>query len=59
MDDFVAEAFSLLGVAVLLAALRTYARWTLAGPANFQLDDYLMPLAMVSPVDTVVPRNAG
>lgn len=54
-----AEAFSLLGVAVLLAALRTYARWTLAGPANFQLDDYLMPLAMVSPVDTVVPRNAG
>ncbi|KAL2007602.1 hypothetical protein VTN00DRAFT_9040 [Thermoascus crustaceus] len=48
MDDFTVEAFTLLGVAAFLAALRSYARWTLVGPAGFQLDDYLMPFAIVS-----------
>lgn len=48
MDDFKVEAFALLGVAAFLAALRSYARWTLVGPASFQLDDYLMPFAIVS-----------
>lgn len=48
MGDFVTEAFTLLAVAIVLIALRTYARATSAGIRNFELDDYLMLVAAVS-----------
>ena len=48
MGDFVTEAFTLLAIALVLIALRTYARSTSAGIHNFQIDDYLMLLAGVS-----------
>lgn len=47
MSSFVTEAFTLLGVAIVIIALRTVARWIMVGPKNFQLDDYLMPVACV------------
>lgn len=48
MGDFVTEAFTLLGVAIVVTSLRIVARWTMVGPSNFQADDYLMPFACVS-----------
>lgn len=48
MGDFVTEAFTLLGVAIVIIGLRTTARWIMVGPKNFQADDYLMLLACVS-----------
>jgi hypothetical protein len=46
-DDFTIEAFTLLGIAIITIVIRIVARWITAGPRNFQLDDYLMPLAGV------------
>ncbi len=46
-DAFTKEAFSLLGVGVVIVTLRTYARLTLVGVRQFMLDDYLMVLAVV------------
>ncbi|RAL11864.1 uncharacterized protein BO97DRAFT_478264 [Aspergillus homomorphus CBS 101889] len=46
-DDFVIEAFTLLALAILTIACRVAARWLTAGPKNFALDDYLMPVAGV------------
>lgn len=48
MSEFVREAFSLLGVAIVVIGLRTTARWIMVGPRNFQADDYLMLVACVS-----------
>lgn len=48
MSEFVTEAFTLLGVAIVVIGLRTTARWIMVGPRNFQADDYLMLLACVS-----------
>ncbi|KAL4794892.1 hypothetical protein BDV19DRAFT_389790 [Aspergillus venezuelensis] len=45
MADFSTEAFTLLALAIVAIAIRVVARWSIAGPRNFQLDDYLMPLA--------------
>lgn len=39
-----AEAFTLLALALVVIALRIWARWVQVGPSNWQLDDYLMPL---------------
>ncbi|KAL2847618.1 hypothetical protein BJX68DRAFT_268014 [Aspergillus pseudodeflectus] len=44
MNDY-AESWTLLALALALILLRIYVRWTQTGPGNFQLDDYLMPLA--------------
>lgn len=52
MSSFEKEAFTLLALAVILIGIRTYARWTSAGPRNFQLDDYLMLVAAVSRVES-------
>lgn len=49
MAQFEVEAFTLLAIALVAIAIRVAARWTTAGPGNFQLDDYLMPLAGVLP----------
>ncbi|KAE8145823.1 hypothetical protein BDV25DRAFT_144306 [Aspergillus avenaceus] len=46
-DDFTIEAFTLLAIAIVTIVVRIVARWITAGPRNFQLDDYLMPLAGV------------
>jgi hypothetical protein len=53
MSDFDVEAFTLLALAVVAIGIRIAARWTTAGPKNFQLDDYLMPLAGVFPLATL------
>ncbi|KAJ9482206.1 hypothetical protein VN97_g11233 [Penicillium thymicola] len=42
-----AEAWTLLSLALVIISVRVGVRWKLVGPANFQLDDYLMPLAGV------------
>lgn len=42
-----AEAWTLLSLALVIILVRVGVRWKLVGPANFQLDDYLMPLAGV------------
>ncbi|OJJ56037.1 hypothetical protein ASPSYDRAFT_400176 [Aspergillus sydowii CBS 593.65] len=47
MAQFEVEAFTLLAIAIVAIAIRVAARWSTAGPSNFQLDDYLMPLAGV------------
>ncbi|KAJ5504565.1 hypothetical protein N7463_007439 [Penicillium fimorum] len=41
------EAWTLLSLALLIIIIRIMVRWKLVGPTNFQLDDYLMPLAGV------------
>lgn len=43
------ESFTLMSLGLVIILIRIYVRWTQVGPANFQLDDYLMPLAGVSP----------
>jgi uncharacterized membrane protein len=48
MGDFNTEAFTLLGLAIVIIGLRTTARWIMVGPKNFQADDYLMLVACVS-----------
>ncbi|KAL4959768.1 uncharacterized protein BDV14DRAFT_184071 [Aspergillus stella-maris] len=45
MGNMYAESFALLGLGLLFILVRVYVRWTQVGPSNFQLDDFLMPLA--------------
>ncbi|KAL2826871.1 hypothetical protein BDW59DRAFT_171688 [Aspergillus cavernicola] len=45
MANTYAESFALLGLGLVFILVRIYVRWTQVGPSNFQLDDYLMPLA--------------
>lgn len=47
MDNFSTEAFTLLGVGLLVIGLRIYMRLRTVGIAGFQADDYLMLLAAV------------
>ena len=47
-DDFTIEAFTLLALAIVTIAVRVVARCLTVGVKNFQLDDYLMPVAGVS-----------
>ncbi|KAJ5734948.1 uncharacterized protein N7483_000073 [Penicillium malachiteum] len=47
MSEFATEAFTLLGVAIVIIGLRTTARWVMVGPKNFQADDYFMLVACV------------
>lgn len=47
-EDFIAEAFSLLGISLGVILLRMISRVSLVGGRNLQLDDYLMVLAGVS-----------
>ncbi|CAI7594279.1 unnamed protein product [Penicillium glandicola] len=47
MEAFNIEAFTLLGIAIVIIGLRTTARWIMVGPKGFQADDYLMPVACV------------
>lgn len=52
MNGFNTEAFTLLGVAIVIIGLRTTARWIMVGPKGFQADDYLMLVACVSSIRT-------
>lgn len=48
MSDFTTEAFTLLGVAIAVIFLRTYARIKAVGVKHLQADDYLMLFVAVS-----------
>ncbi|KAJ0302911.1 hypothetical protein COL516b_006957 [Colletotrichum fioriniae] len=48
MSEFSTEAFALLGVAIAVIFLRTYARIVAVGFKRLQADDYLMLLIIVS-----------
>jgi hypothetical protein len=43
-----AEPFTLLSIGLITIIVRIYFRWRSVGPANWQVDDYLMPLTGVS-----------
>ncbi|OJJ78444.1 uncharacterized protein ASPGLDRAFT_138897 [Aspergillus glaucus CBS 516.65] len=43
--DASVEGFILMSLGLVFIIIRVVVRWTSVGPANFQLDDYLMPLA--------------
>jgi hypothetical protein len=43
-----AEPFTLLSIGLVTIIVRIYFRWRSVGPANWQIDDYLMPLTGVS-----------
>lgn len=42
------EQFILLSIGLCMIIGRVAIRWRVAGPANWQIDDYLMPLTGVS-----------
>jgi hypothetical protein len=48
MDAFVHEAFSLLGVGLVVIGLRLYVRLSSEGLKRLRVDDYLMVVAAVS-----------
>ncbi|KAI1383044.1 uncharacterized protein F4822DRAFT_421975 [Hypoxylon trugodes] len=55
-----AEAFTLLSIGLVIIGCRVWARWVLVGPANWQLDDYLMPLTgIVFALETVAAYLVG
>ncbi|BCR88783.1 uncharacterized protein ACHE_41347A [Aspergillus chevalieri] len=43
--DASVEGFVLMSLGLTFIIIRVVVRWTSVGPSNFQLDDYLMPLA--------------
>jgi len=47
MSSFTIEAFTLLGVGILIIGLRLYARISTVGVSRLQVDDVLMILAAV------------
>ncbi|KAI0012720.1 hypothetical protein F4779DRAFT_566594 [Xylariaceae sp. FL0662B] len=54
------ESFTLLGIGWFFILARVYHRWNQVGIANFQLDDYLMPLAgVVFTLETVAAYLVG
>lgn len=55
VDAFITEAFTLLGIAISIIVLRTYARWSSVGFRNLALDDYIMVFAGVNMC--TVPRR--
>ncbi|KAK4176131.1 hypothetical protein QBC36DRAFT_301367 [Triangularia setosa] len=60
MEAFMIEAFTLLGVALLVVGLRTYVRLSTVGIKGFQADDYLMLVAAVAyAVETYLAYSVG
>lgn len=47
------EGFTLMSLGLIFIMIRIWVRWKAVGPSNFQLDDYLMPLAGVSIIANV------
>ena len=46
---YATEAFTLLGISILLTAVRTFHRARVVGIKGFQADDYFVLLGLVSP----------
>lgn len=60
MDSFTIEAFTLLGVGLLVIGLRTFARISGGGLRGLQPDDYLMLLAaIVYSIETALAYSVG
>ncbi|KDN61246.1 hypothetical protein CSUB01_09843 [Colletotrichum sublineola] len=60
MSDFVTEAFTLLGVAIGVISLRTYARISAVGVKHLQADDYLMLfIALSYSAETALAYSVG
>ncbi|GJC96105.1 hypothetical protein ColKHC_04931 [Colletotrichum higginsianum] len=60
MSDFTTEAFTLLGVAIGVIVLRTYARVKAVGIKHLQADDYLMLLVAVTySAETALAYSVG
>ncbi|KAK0666826.1 hypothetical protein QBC41DRAFT_280275 [Cercophora samala] len=60
MEAFIIEAFTLLGVALVVVGLRTYVRLTTVGIKRFQADDYLMLVAAGAyTVETYLAYSVG
>jgi hypothetical protein len=53
------EQWTLLALAIIMIVIRMYVRWSLVGPRDFQLDDYLMPIAGVSQFLRVQSETEG
>jgi hypothetical protein len=49
-----AEQFTLLSIGLCTITVRVYMRWRSVGLANWQLDDYVMPLVGVSLLSSIV-----
>ncbi|CEI63268.1 hypothetical protein FVEN_g194 [Fusarium venenatum] len=59
-DSFVAEAFTLLAIGILIILLRTYARVRQVGLRNLEVDDYLMLLVIVPyTIETALAHTVG
>ncbi|KAG8673715.1 hypothetical protein FPOAC2_07177 [Fusarium poae] len=59
-DSFVAEAFILLAISILVIFLRTYARVRQVGLRNLEVDDYLMLLVIVPyTIETALAYTVG
>ncbi|KAK2051988.1 hypothetical protein LY76DRAFT_527541 [Colletotrichum caudatum] len=60
MSEFVTEAFTLLGVAIGVISLRTYARVSAVGVKHLQADDYLMLFVALSySAETALAYSVG
>jgi hypothetical protein len=46
-SEFIVEAFTLLGIAIVFVGLRVVSRWTAVGWRKFESDDYFALLAIV------------
>lgn len=51
------EQFILLSIGLATIGVRVGGRWHYAGPANWELDDYLMPLIGVSKAHWIPPER--
>lgn len=57
LDPFSIEVFTLWGISLAVVSTRTYARWSTVGVREFQVDDYLMVLAVVCSPQEVFPLH--
>jgi hypothetical protein len=58
--SFVAEAFTLLSIGILIVLLRTYARVRQVGVRNLEADDYLMLLVIIPyTIETALAYTVG
>ncbi|KAH8879215.1 hypothetical protein GQ53DRAFT_855200 [Thozetella sp. PMI_491] len=56
----ITEEFTLIALGLLIICIRVVVRWMQVGPANFQLDDYIMPLSgLVFMCDSIAAYLVG
>ena len=56
-ENFIAEAFSLLAIGIIVIALRWVSRLMTVGFTHLALDDYLMVVAGVSEIPAASPGS--